>query len=107
MKNKTFLSFIALLLLVSVSFIGSFLLYPNDVSAQGLTPETKCYNKKLNAAGSYVRCLLRAEVNANRNMEEISEGNVESCNQRFENRFKNAEVQAAAKGAVCPSHGVV
>jgi len=105
MKNKTFLSFIAFLLLLSVSLIGSFLLYSNDVSAQGLTPETKCYNKKLNAAGSYVRCLLRAEVNANRNMEEISEGNVENCHQRFENRFNNAEAQAAAKGAVCPSHG--
>ncbi len=105
MKNKTFLSFVAFLLFVSVSVIGSFLLYPNNVSAQGVTPETRCYNKKLIAAGAYVRCLLRAEVNANRNGEEVSEGSVEHCHQRFETRFENAEAQAAGKGAVCPSHG--
>ncbi len=105
MKNNTFLSFIAFLLLVSVSFISCVLLFSNGISAQELTPETKCYNKKLNASGAYVRCLLQAEVNANRNEGEISEERVERCHQKFENRFMKAEAQAAAKGVVCPSHG--
>jgi len=38
-------------------------------------------------------------------MGEISEEHVERCHLKFENRFMQAEAQAAAKGVVCPSHG--
>jgi len=102
MKNKTFFSCIVLIFL---SIIGVSLLYSTNVRAQEITPETKCYNKKLKAAGSYVRCLLRAERDANRNMEETSEESVALCHERFEKRFKRAEAQAADNGASCPSHG--
>lgn len=98
--------------LILVSTLAVIVLYSTNASAQrtqvdsrGVTPETKCYNKKLKAASSYVSCLLRAERNANRNMEETSDEDVASCHERFEDRYSNAEAQASEKGASCPSHG--
>ena len=102
MKNKTFLYFTALLFL---SFIAAFLLNSTSVSAQDISPETKCYNSKLKASGKYVNCLLRAERVSNRNMVETSDEDIADCHERFEERYARAEARAADKGAECPSHG--
>ena len=106
MKNKTFLSYFALLLL---AFIGTFLVFSTNASAQRILPDaraiTQCYNSKLKASGKYVNCILRAERNANRNMTEVSEEDIAQCHERFERRFNRAEAQAAEQGAQCPTHG--
>ncbi len=102
MRNKTYLHYTALIFL---SFIAAFLLHSTIVSAQDISPETQCYNKKLKASAKYVNCLLRAERVSNRNMVETSDEDVADCHERFEERYTRAEAQAADRGAECPSHG--
>ncbi|MEM7008268.1 MAG: hypothetical protein AAF462_03960 [Thermodesulfobacteriota bacterium] len=94
-----------ILLLSSVLVVCAFLFSAANAAAQSVAPETRCYNKKLKASGAYVNCLLRAERNANRNMEEVSDQDVAHCHELFEDRYSRAEAQAQRQGAECPSHG--
>ena len=107
MNNLTLLTNTALLFFVSILFSGALLLNSTNLSAQPVSPEQRCYNKKLRASGSHVRCLLRAQAKADSNSNFDLQAATERCDRRFERRFNNAEAQAAKKGAMCPSQGGV
>ncbi len=68
-----------------------------------LSPETRCENGKLHAAGAYAECLARAASAANAIGGELDDAAVGRCNDRFDRVFEWAEANGACRTAGGPA----